>query len=155
MLKAENLTLVYGSNMVIDSVGLTVKKGDLITIIGVNGSGKSTLLKSLSRNLKPLKGVVYLDGKSIFKQDTKAVARKLAILPQGPKVPDDFTVRDLVSYGRQPYLGLAGRLKKKDVEIIDWAISATNISYLQHRLVATLSGGKAKGMACSCACPTA
>jgi iron complex transport system ATP-binding protein len=132
MLKAENLTIGYGNNKVIDGVGLTVKKGDLITIIGVNGSGKSTLLKSFSRSLKPIKGAVYLDGKSIFKQDTKSIAKKLAILPQSPKVPEDFTVRDLVSYGRQPYLGLTGRLKKEDIEIIDWVISVTRINYLQH-----------------------
>lgn len=142
MLKAEALSIGYGDNLIIHELGLEIKKGDLVTIIGVNGSGKSTLLKTLSRNLRPLKGIVYLDGKCIFKQDTRTIARKLAILPQAPKVPEDFTVRDLISYGRQPYLGLTGRLKPQDFEIIDWAISATRIDYLQHRLVSTLSGGE-------------
>lgn len=142
MLKAEGLTIGYGNSYVINHIGLTIKKGDFITIIGVNGCGKSTLLKSLSRNLRPADGVVYLEGKSIFKQDTKAVARKLAVLPQAPKVPEDFTVRDLVSYGRQPYLGISGRLKKEDYEIVEWAISATRVHYLQHRFVSTLSGGE-------------
>lgn len=142
MLKAEALSIGYGNNLIIRDLELEIGRGDFITIIGVNGSGKSTLLKSLSRNMRPHKGVVYLDGKSIFKQDTRAVARKLAILPQTPKAPEDFTVRDLVSYGRQPYLGLTGRMKGKDFEIIDWAISATQIDYLQHRPVSTLSGGE-------------
>ncbi|KPU43385.1 putative siderophore transport system ATP-binding protein YusV [Oxobacter pfennigii] len=142
MLKAVNLSIGYGNNKVINNFDLTIDKGDLITIIGVNGCGKSTLLKSLSRSLKPLKGVVYLDGQSIFRLDTKKVARRLSILPQAPKVPEDFTVRDLVSYGRQPYLGLTGKLKRQDHEVIDWAISATRIDYLQHRPVNTLSGGE-------------
>ncbi|NSW91378.1 MAG: ABC transporter ATP-binding protein [Firmicutes bacterium] len=142
MLKAETLFIGYGNNLIIEGLGLEIKKGDMVTIIGINGSGKSTLLKTLSRNLRPLKGVVYLDGKCIFKQDTRAVARKLAMLPQSPRIPEDFTVRDLVSYGRQPYLGLTGRFKPKDFEIIDWAISATHIDCLQHRLVSTLSGGE-------------
>ncbi len=142
MLRAEGLSLGYGENMVIRELGLEIKKGDFVSIIGVNGSGKSTLLKSFSRNIKPQKGVVYLDGKSIFKQNTKAVSKKLAILPQSPKVPDDFTVRDLVNYGRQPYIGFTGRMKPKDYEMIDWAISATCIDTLQHRLVSTLSGGE-------------
>ena len=128
--------------MIIKDLDLDIKKKDLVTIIGVNGCGKSTLLKSLSRSLKPSKGIVYLDGKSIFKQDTRAVARKLAILPQSPKVPGDFTVRDLVSYGRQPYLGLTSRIKPKDLEIINWSISVSRIEHLQHRFVSTLSGGE-------------
>jgi iron complex transport system ATP-binding protein len=142
MLKVENLSIGYGGTKVIDDMELFIKKGDLITIIGVNGSGKSTLLKSLSRSLKPLNGVIYLDGKSIFKQDIKSVARKLSVLPQAPRVPEDFTVRDLVSYGRQPYLGLTGRMKKEDFEVIDWSIAVTHIDYLQHRLLSTLSGGE-------------
>lgn len=142
MLKAEALSIGYGDNLVIRDLELEIRRGDFITIIGVNGSGKSTLLKSLSRNIRPHAGTVYIDGKSIFKQDTRAVARMLAILPQAPKVPEDFTVRDLVSYGRQPYLGLTGRMKNRDYEIIDWAISATHIDDLQHRLVSTLSGGE-------------
>lgn len=142
MLKAESLSIGYAENLIIRDLDIEIQKGDFVTIIGENGSGKSTLLKSLSRSMRPQKGVVYLDGKSIFKQDTRAVARKLAILPQSPKVPEDFTVRDLVSYGRQPHLGMASRMKLQDLEIIDWAISVTRIDYLQHRLVSTLSGGE-------------
>ena len=142
MLKAEDLSTGYGDNLVIKELLLEIKEGDMVTIIGGNGSGKSTLLKSFSRNLRPLGGSIYLDGKSIFKQDTKTIARKLAILPQSPRVPGDFTVRDLVSYGRQPYLGWTGHMGQKDYEVIDWAVSAARIDYLQHRLVSNLSGGE-------------
>ncbi len=142
MLKVEKLTIGYGSSKVINGIDLLINKGDLTTIIGVNGCGKSTFLKSLSRNLRPYDGVIYLDGKSIFRQNTREVAKKLAVLPQAPMIPEDFTVHDLVSYGRQPYIGLTGRMKKKDYEIINWAISATRIGSLQHRLVSTLSGGE-------------
>lgn len=142
MLKAEKLTLGYDGNRIVEDVTLEVKKGDLITIVGVNGCGKSTLLKALSRSLKPEKGIVYLDGESIFKKDTKAIARKMAILPQGPKIPEDFTVKDLVSYGRHPYLGWRNQMKQKDFEMIHWAIKAAHIEHLEHRLVSTLSGGE-------------
>ncbi|MBA1334341.1 MAG: hypothetical protein HPY66_2190 [Firmicutes bacterium] len=142
MLKADNLTLGYGDNFILRDLELTVERGDLVAIIGVNGSGKSTLLKALSRSMRPCRGVVYLDGRSIFRQDTRSVARKLAILPQAPKVPEDFTVRDLVSYGRQPHLAWNSRMKPKDFEMVDWAMAATRIDYLQHRLVSTLSGGE-------------
>lgn len=142
MLKTKNLSLGYGDFNIVKDINLKIEEGDFLTIIGVNGSGKSTILKAISRNLKPKEGFIYLDGKLIHKADTKEVASKLAILPQNPKVPDDFTVRDLVGYGRYPYLGLTGRLTHKDIEIIDWAIEATGIENLQHRLVSTLSGGE-------------
>lgn len=142
MLKTDNLVLGYGDRYIVKDIGLHVEKGDLITIIGVNGSGKSTLLKAMSRSIKPLKGMVYLNGKSIFKQDPREVAKKLAILPQMPHVPDDFTVRDLVSYGRYPYHGWNNQMSQEDFKIVDWAIEVTKIQYLQHRMVSTLSGGE-------------
>lgn len=142
MLKADNLASGYGEKEVLRELGLRVEKGERMTIIGANGSGKSTLLKTLSRNLRPRKGVVYLDGISILEQDTRTVARRLAMLPQGPRAPEDFTVRDLVSCGRHPYLGWNGRLKSRDLKIVDWAMAAARVEDLQHRAVSTLSGGE-------------
>jgi iron complex transport system ATP-binding protein len=142
VIKCKNLSFGYTDSLVLDDISLEIKKGDLMTIIGVNGSGKSTLLKTMSRILKPFKGTVYLDGKSIFTLDTRTIARKLAMLPQSPKIPDDFTVYNLVSFGRHPYLGWNGRMGIEDIKVIDWAIKATHIESLQHRLVSTLSGGE-------------
>lgn len=142
VLKAENITLAYGSNQIINSIDLTVNKGDLLTIIGVNGSGKSTLLKALSRNLKPAAGAIYLENKSLFALNTRFVARKMAILPQMPHAPGDFTIRDLVSYGRFPYLDWSSRLKAEDNKVVDWALQETRLADLQHRKLSTLSGGE-------------
>lgn len=142
MLRTEDVTLGYALKNVVCDLSLGIKKGDLTTIIGANGSGKSTILKALSRNLKPVKGCIYLDGKLIHKTDTKQVAKKLTMLPQNPVVPNDFKVRDLVGYGRYPHLGFTNRLKQEDIEIIDWAIEAVALNELQHRFVCTLSGGE-------------
>jgi iron complex transport system ATP-binding protein len=141
-IEARNLTIAYGKQPVINDVDLHVEQGEIVTVIGANGSGKSTLLKTLSRNLKPRCGNVYLDGELIFHMDNKRIAKKLAILPQLHSVPDDFTVRDLVSYGRFPHLGVTGRLQIEDFEAIDEAIELTRMEPLQHRLVSTLSGGE-------------
>ncbi|HZK25354.1 MAG TPA: ABC transporter ATP-binding protein [Oscillospiraceae bacterium] len=142
MLRAENITLAYNDHRIINNLSLVINKGDLMTIIGINGSGKSTILKALARNLKPTSGTIYLENQSLFSLNTRAVARKIAMLPQMPQVPDDFTTRDLVSYGRYPYLGWNSRLKSEDQEVVDWAIAETRITDLQHRRVSTLSGGE-------------
>lgn len=139
---ADNLFVGYGKNNVIKGAGVEVKTGEIVTIIGANGSGKTTILKTLARSLKPGEGNVYLDGKSIFSLDTKVLAKKMSILPQIHSVPEDFTVRDLVSYGRFPHLGVTGRLHPEDFHAIDEALCMTKMETLQHRLVTTLSGGE-------------
>lgn len=142
MLEVNNITLAYDSNIVVKDVDFKINKGEIITLIGANGCGKSTILKAISRSLKPKRGHVYLNGELISKMDTKKLARKMSLLPQMPTAPDDFTTRDLVSYGRYPHTGFAGKLTSKDLEIIDWAIRQTKIEDLQHRQVNTLSGGE-------------
>jgi iron complex transport system ATP-binding protein len=141
-IEGRGLTIGYGKHRVIRNIDLDVKLGEIVTIIGANGSGKTTVLKALSRNLKPESGGVYIDGREILDIDTKALARQLAILPQIHSVPDDFTVRDLVSYGRFPHLGFAGRLGKEDLHAVDRAIELTHLEGLQYRNVTTLSGGE-------------
>ncbi len=142
MLKAEDIVLQYGKHKVIHGADLRIAKGEIVTIIGANGSGKSTILRALSRNLTPAHGTVFLDGKEILSMNTKEVAKKLAVLPQIHSVPDDFSVRDLVSYGRFPHLSPTGRMHHKDFVAVDRAIEMTKMGHLQHRLVSTLSGGE-------------
>jgi iron complex transport system ATP-binding protein len=142
MLETKDLHLSYGKHRVIEGIDIAVDRGEIVTVIGANGSGKSTVIKALARTLKPAGGTVYLDGKNIFGMNTREVARKLAVLPQIHSVPDDFSVRDLVSYGRFPHLGPAGRLRHEDFVAVDAAVELTQMEELQHRPVATLSGGE-------------
>jgi iron complex transport system ATP-binding protein len=66
----------------------------------------------------------------------------MSILPQSPSAPDDFTVFDLVSYGRSPHLDWTTKLRKEDTDIINWAIELTKMKHLKDRQVTTLSGGE-------------
>jgi iron complex transport system ATP-binding protein len=142
ILQAKNIFISYDKKEVVKNINIDVKKGEIVTIIGPNGSGKSTILKALSRTLKPDKGQILLDGNSMKHMNTKAIAQKLAILPQVKRVPGDITVEALVGYGRYPHLGFGHRLQKQDYEIIDWALEKTGLGELRLRFVETLSGGE-------------
>ncbi len=142
ILQAEDICLCYDRKTVLKNVNIDIQQGETVAIVGPNGSGKSTLLKVLSRTLKPQKGKVLLDSKNISEMNTKAIARRLAMLPQIRSVPGDFTVETLVGYGRYPHLGFVKKLKAKDLEIVDWAIDKTGLDELRHRYVETLSGGE-------------
>jgi len=143
MLTAEKLQLGYGKlPAVIEDVSLTLAPGELMVLIGPNGSGKSTILRSLAAVLKPRAGTVCLEGTPIQRYSARALARKMAFLPQSPLVPNDFTVRDLVAYGRNPHLKWNGRMRVADWEIVEEALEKTRLTPLQDRLLASLSGGE-------------
>jgi iron complex transport system ATP-binding protein len=103
LLSTSRLTLTYDREPIIINLDLEIPTGKITTLVGPNGCGKSTLLRGLARLLKPNAGTVYLDGAEIFKRSTKAVARRLGLLPQGPVAPEGLKVRDLVAQGRYPY----------------------------------------------------
>lgn len=81
-LAAEGVTVGYGGRVVIDGLDVVIPPRLVTTIIGPNGCGKSTLLRTLSRLLKPTKGMVLLDGDDIGRLKTKEVAKRLGLLPQ-------------------------------------------------------------------------
>src|SRR5699024_9850005 len=121
---------------------ITIPKGEITVFIGGNGCGKSTLLRSLARLLKPKGGDVVLDGADISKMGTKEVAKKLAILPQGPVAPEGLTVLDLVQQGRHPHRRFLKQWSKSDEQAVTKALEATNLLEFQDRTVDSLSGGQ-------------
>lgn len=143
VLTVEKLRLGYGQQpTVIHDVDLKLNPGELMVLIGPNGSGKSTILRALGAALRPRAGVVCLDGKAVQQYKPKALARQMAFLPQSPLVPDDFTVRDLVGYGRNPHLKWNGRMTSADWAIVEEALERTRLTDLQDRMMASLSGGE-------------
>ncbi len=141
-LTAERVEVGYQAAPVIKALSLTIEQGTVTALVGPNGSGKSTLLKTLARLLKPSGGAVLLDGKALHTMSTTAVARELAILPQGPSAPPGITVRELVEQGRFPHVGALRMLKQQDHATIADALRLTAMSDFVHRPVDSLSGGE-------------
>jgi iron complex transport system ATP-binding protein len=142
VLVGDGLHLTYESVTVATDLDIAIPRGSLTMIIGPNGCGKSTLLKALSRMLKPARGTVLLDGDDIHTLPTKAVARRLGLLPQSPVAPDGITVADLVSRGRYPYQQLLRQWSRDDEVIVNEAMAATGVSHFAQRGVDELSGGE-------------
>ncbi|WP_096186025.1 ABC transporter ATP-binding protein [Evansella halocellulosilytica] len=141
-LRTADLSIGYGENVIVNNLNIAFPDKKITTIIGPNGCGKSTLLKTITRIISSNYGTVLLDGESIFKENTKALAKKMAILPQTPETTSGLTVGELVSYGRFPYQKGLGRLSKRDYEVIDWALDVTGTIDFKYRTVDALSGGQ-------------
>ncbi|SOC39773.1 ABC transporter ATP-binding protein [Ureibacillus acetophenoni] len=142
VLETKNLTLSYGEHIILDQLNLTIPKGKITVLIGSNGCGKSTLLRSMARLLKPTSGSILLDGEMMMKLPTKDIAKKLAILPQGPVSPEGLTVLQLVKQGRYPYQKWLQQWSSKDEAIVHHALQSTGMTELSDRLVDSLSGGQ-------------
>ena len=142
VLVGTDLDLRYDSVQVARDLDVRIPRGSLTMIIGPNGCGKSTLLKALARMLKPERGVVLLDGTDVHRAPTKAVARRLGLLPQSPVAPDGITVADLVARGRFPYQQLLRQWSREDELIVNESMAATGVSHFAQRGVDELSGGE-------------
>jgi iron complex transport system ATP-binding protein len=141
-LEARDLTLAYDREPVVRDLSMRVTAGRITALVGANASGKSTLLRGLARLLKPAGGAVYLDGQAIARMPTKEVARRMALLPQSPDVPEGVTVRELVAQGRYPHQRLLRQWSHADEAAVERALASTGMTDLAERPLDELSGGQ-------------
>ncbi|WP_323099590.1 ABC transporter ATP-binding protein [Intrasporangium sp. YIM S08009] len=145
-IRARGLTLSYDGRRVVDGLDLDVPAGRVTAVVGPNGCGKSTVLRGLSRLLRPAAGSVHLvadaSDDDVWSLRPKEFARRVALLPQSPPVPEGITVVDLVGRGRHPHRTLARRWSATDDEAVARALEATGTLGLAERHVEELSGGQ-------------
>ena len=91
-LEVENLRAGYGDRTILDALDLSIAPGRITSIVGANACGKSTLLRTISRLLAPRGGQVLLDGRSVHRTPTRALARTMGLLPQSPIAPEGLQV---------------------------------------------------------------
>ena len=93
VLKAENLSVQFGNNRIIEKLSFAIDKGDYLCVIGENGSGKTTLMKTILGLLKPSEGTIeFGDG---------VKPNQIGYLPQSMNLQEDFpaTVEEVVQSG--------------------------------------------------------
>jgi iron complex transport system ATP-binding protein len=142
LLAARDLTLGYGDRVVVRDLSLDVPSGAVTVVVGANACGKSTLLRALGRLLRPRAGAVLLDGQDLHALPCRAVARRIAVLPQSATCPEGITVADLVSRGRQPHQRWWRQWSVADERAVAAAMERTGVAELAGRHVDELSGGQ-------------
>ena len=96
----------------------------------------------MSTYLKPKSGKIYLGDKDLGKLKQKEIAKYISCVYQENEAPDDITVRDLVSFGRNIYSNVKKEDKEENKRMIDFALKATGIEEIQDKKVVNLSGGQ-------------
>jgi iron complex transport system ATP-binding protein len=126
----------------VQGVSMAVERGAVVGLLGPNGSGKTTLLRVLAGMLAPAAGRVTLDGVGIDTLSRRALARRIAVVPQETHLAFDYSVREVALMGRYPHLGPFELEGPRDLAIAREALAATGTVHLEHRSFATLSGGE-------------
>lgn len=133
--------------LALQGITLDVRAGELCAVLGPNGAGKSTLIRVLCGTLPPSRGEVLLLGRPLGGMSRRAIARRVAVVPQGIPPVTGFTVRDVVMMGRAPHQGAWMRATARDEEAVARALDACELIELAGRPVSELSGGEQKRVA--------
>lgn len=145
LLETRNLAIGYASKstaVLFSGLNLYLRKGTLNCLMGPNGSGKSTLLKTLTGLLKPIEGDILYNGDPLLLKKSALRAKTFSVVLTGTLQTGLLKVNELVAIGRHPHTGWAGTYTKKDIERVQWALSAVHAEQLSDRLVHTLSDGE-------------
>jgi len=128
----------------LEPVSFSVPQGQILAITGPNGSGKSTLLKTIAGLQKPASGRISIEGGDLHKLGRRELARIMGYLPQEVYFEFDFTVEQVVSFGRFAHAEGFGFLDEEDCRAVEEAMGETGVKRFRHRPLSQLSGGERK-----------
>lgn len=136
-----NVTKRFGSNMVIDTINLTIPQGQMVTLLGPSGCGKTTILRLVAGLEKPSEGQIFIDGedvthRSIQQRDICMVFQSYALFPH-------MSLGDNVGYGLK-MLGVS----RSDVKArVKEALAMVDLEGFEDRYVDQISGGQQQRVA--------
>lgn len=100
VLQIENLVVNYGVITALHGISLTIREGDIVTLIGANGAGKTTTLRTISGLLRPKSGAIrYRDTDITHCAPHRVVKHGLSHVPEGRMVFANLTVRENLLMG--------------------------------------------------------
>lgn len=126
---------------VVSNIDVSLHKGELVSLIGRNGAGKSTLLRTIAAFQQQLKGEFTIEGRNIADYSANGMAKLVSVVLSNADIAP-LTVRELVSLGRTPHVGLLGRLATKDKRVVEQAMELMGVTQFASRMITTLSDGE-------------
>ena len=142
MLEVEHLRFSFGAREVLRGVDLRAEPGELVFVLGANGAGKTTLFRCILGLLPGYQGCVRVDGCDVSSLAPRALAKKIAYIPQTSHMIFPYTALELVLMGTNRRLGLFSAPGRRERAIAMEALEELGIADYAHRSFAELSGGE-------------
>jgi iron complex transport system ATP-binding protein len=141
-LETRGLNFAYGKRVVLRNVDFSLKRGELLGMLGPNGVGKSTLFRCILGLEKKCSGLVLLDGEDIKNKSPRLMARAIAYVPQTHYPSFNYSVMDMVLMGTaaqgKEWASPDARQKRNAEE----ALERLGIAEFRERDFVRLSGGE-------------
>lgn len=144
MLEILNVHVYYGGIHALDGISITVKKGEVVSIIGANGAGKTTLLRAVSGLIRPRSGTIHFMGRLLNNTAPHDIVRAgIVHVPEGRRIFANLTVLENLEmgcYARSDATGI-----RHDIEaVFEWF---PRLRERRHQMGGTLSGGEQQMLA--------
>jgi ABC-2 type transport system ATP-binding protein len=123
----------------LNRVNISIKKGELYTLLGQNGAGKTTFLRIISTQLMPTKGEAFVLGHNVL-TEAEEIRKHIAVVPQDIQTYGNFTPWEYCYY----FSLLRGMSKAETSEFAERALKAVELWELKDRTCGQLSGGEKK-----------
>lgn len=138
-LELKNLRVAYDSVQALHGISLTVRQGEIVTILGANGAGKTTTLATISGLLKPVDGGIFFEGKPIHTLPSHEIVRLgITHSPEGRRLFGTLTVLENLELG-----AFTRKNTERSAEILDWIFKLfPRLRERANQLAGTLSGGE-------------
>lgn len=139
MIQIRDLVIQRKGRQVLRIDLLDIGRGETLSVVGPNGAGKSTLLLALARLVRPVRGEIRFDGKTLSHWNELAYRRKISFVFQAPLLMD-MTVQRNISLG----LKFRGMPKAETQARVEKWMKQLGIESLSRRRAGQLSGGEAQ-----------
>jgi len=140
VIKARDIVFAYKDNVILNNINISVKRGEVVSLVGPNGAGKTTLLKCIATIKRPKKGLISIDGKNPFLLSRKELARYISYLPQTPVFKFPVAVFDTLLSGRRPYFSWIP--SEDDIKKVEEVLNLMELSHIAYKNMDELSGGQ-------------
>jgi ABC-type Mn2+/Zn2+ transport system ATPase subunit len=149
VIEIKNAVVSFRENVALQRVSLKVRAGEFTGIIGPNGPGKTTLLTVVNGLGQLLSGRVKVLGYQLAPGNGHSLRKKVGYVAQVQTIDRrmPMNVREVVMIGRYGLMGLLGRPKKHDWEVVDEMLRLVGLGHLARRPIGHLSGGEQQRVA--------
>lgn len=147
LLSSKDLTITVDDRILVERLGIEMRPGDLLAILGPNGVGKSLTLHTLAGLREIESGEVALGKSSLNTLSRQKISISLALLPQYTEDVFPATVFDTVMIGRHPHIPKFQWESERDKEIGRDTLLQMGLGNMLDRNIATLSGGERRRLA--------
>ncbi len=141
-IEVRDLRFGYGGGEVLRGVSFTAPSGQLTSVLGPNGVGKSTLFRCLLGLMKGYTGAITIDGEDTRRLSARALAKKVAYIPQSHYPSFNYSVFNMVLMGTTSQVSLMSSPGEKQRRAAEEALERVGVAHLRDKGYTNISGGE-------------